>query len=111
MIFFMAMPFLTGLINYVVPLQIGARDMAFPYLNSVGFWLTAAGSVLMMASLVIGEFSTGGWSGYPPYTELSFSGGPGPDYWIWAVSPVLARLHNRRHQRRSARSTSSARRA
>lgn len=86
MIFFMAMPFLTGLINYVMPLQIGARDMAFPYLNSVGFWLTAAGAVLMMASLAVGEFSTGGWSGYPPYTELNFSGGPGPDYWIWAVT-------------------------
>ena len=86
MIFFMAMPFLTGLINYVVPLQIGARDMAFPYLNSVGLWLTAGGAGLMMASLVVGEFSTGGWSGYPPYTELSFSGGAGPDYWIWAVT-------------------------
>ena len=86
MVFFMAMPFLTGLINYVVPLQIGARDMAFPYLNSTGFWLTAGGAGLMMASLVVGEFSTGGWSGYPPYTELSFSGGVGPDYWIWAVS-------------------------
>jgi cytochrome o ubiquinol oxidase subunit 1 len=86
MIFFMAMPFLTGLINYVMPLQIGARDMAFPYLNSVGFWLTVSGAGLMMASLVVGEFSTGGWSGYPPYTELAFSGGPGPDYWIWAVT-------------------------
>jgi cytochrome o ubiquinol oxidase subunit 1 len=86
MIFFMAMPFLTGLINYVMPLQIGARDMAFPYLNSVGFWLTVGGAGLMMAALVVGEFSTGGWSGYPPYTEVAFSGGPGPDYWIWAVT-------------------------
>ena len=86
MIFFMAMPFLTGLINYVVPLQIGARDMAFPYFNAIGLWLTAGGAGLMMASLVVGEFSTGGWSGYPPYTELSFSGGVGPDYWIWAVT-------------------------
>jgi cytochrome o ubiquinol oxidase subunit 1 len=86
MIFFMAMPFLTGLINYVVPLQIGARDMAFPYLNSVGLWLTVGGAGLMMVSLAVGEFSTGGWSGYPPYTELSYSGGPGPDYWIWAVT-------------------------
>lgn len=86
MVFFMGMPFLTGLINYVVPLQIGARDMAFPYLNAVGFWLTAAGAGLMMASLAVGEFSTGGWSGYQPYTELAFSGGVGPDYWIWAVT-------------------------
>ncbi|WP_048859761.1 cbb3-type cytochrome c oxidase subunit I [Acidisphaera rubrifaciens] len=86
MIFFMAMPFLTGLINYVVPLQIGARDMAFPYLNSVGLWLTVGGAALMMVSLVIGAFSTGGWSGYPPYTELAFNPGVGPDYWIWAVT-------------------------
>ena len=86
MIFFMGMPLLTGLINYVMPLQIGSRDMAFPYLNSVGLWLSVGGSILMMASLTLGEFSTGGWSGYPPYTELNFSGGPGPDYWIWAVS-------------------------
>ncbi len=86
MIFFMAMPFLTGLINYVVPLQIGARDMAFPYLNSISLWLTVGGAGLMMVSLAVGEFSTGGWSGYPPYTELAFSGGVGPDYWIWAVT-------------------------
>ena len=60
--------------------------MAFPYLNSIGLWLTVGGAGLMMVSLVVGQFSTGGWSGYPPYTELSFSGGPGPDYWIWAVT-------------------------
>ena len=86
MIFFMAMPFLTGLINYVMPLQIGARDMAFP-VSQLGRLLANGGRAgLMMASLVVGEFSTGGWSGYPPYTELSFSGGVGPDYWIWAVT-------------------------
>jgi cytochrome o ubiquinol oxidase subunit 1 len=86
MIFFMAMPFMTGLINYAMPLQIGARDVAFPLLNSVSLWLTAGGAGLMMVSLVIGEFSTGGWSGYPPYTELAYSSGVGPDYWIWAVT-------------------------
>jgi cytochrome o ubiquinol oxidase subunit 1 len=86
MIFFMAMPFLTGLINYTMPLQIGARDVAFPLLNSISLWLTAGGAGLMMVSLVIGEFSTGGWSGYPPYTELAYSSGVGPDYWIWAVT-------------------------
>jgi cytochrome o ubiquinol oxidase subunit 1 len=86
MIFFMAMPFLTGLINFVMPQQIGARDVAFPLLNSISLWLTWAGAVLLMASLVIGRFSTAGWSGYPPYAELSFSPGPGVDYWIWAVS-------------------------
>ena len=86
MIFFMAMPFLTGVINYIVPLQIGARDMAFPWANSVALALTAGGAGLMMVSLVIGQFSTGGWSGYPPYTGLAFSPDVGPDYWIWAVS-------------------------
>lgn len=86
MIFFMAMPFLTGLINYIMPLQIGARDVAFPVLNSVSLGLTAAGMAIMMAQLVIGHFSTGGWSGYPPYTEKSFSPDVGPDFWIWAVT-------------------------
>lgn len=86
MIFFMAMPFLTGAINYVMPLQIGARDVAFPLLNSISLWLTGGAAGVMMISLVVGEFSTGGWSGYPPYTELSFSPGVGPDYWIWAIA-------------------------
>lgn len=86
MIFFVGMPFLTGLINYVMPLQIGARDVSFPLLNSISFWLTAAGAALMMISLVLGKFSTGGWTGYPPYTGIEFNPGVGPDYWIWAVS-------------------------
>ncbi len=86
MVFFMAMPFLTGLINYVMPLQIGARDVAFPLLNSVSLMLTAGGAGLIMVSLAIGEFSTGGWSGYPPYTEAGFQPGVGPDYWIWAIT-------------------------
>ncbi len=86
MIFFVAMPFLTGIINYVMPLQIGARDVAFPVLNAVSLWLTAAGAALVMVSLCIGKFSTGGWFGYPPYTEASFSPGVGPDYWIWSLT-------------------------
>ncbi len=86
MILFMAMPFLTGLINYVMPLQIGARDVSFPVMNSISLGLTAAGAMIVMISLVIGEFSTGGWSGYPPYTELSFNPGLGVDYWIWALT-------------------------
>jgi cytochrome o ubiquinol oxidase subunit 1 len=86
MIFFMAMPFLTGIMNYLVPLQIGARDVAFPLLNAIGLWLTGGGAALMMVSLVIGRFSTGGWSGYPPYTEIGINPGVGPDYWIWAVT-------------------------
>ena len=86
MIFFMAMPFLTGMMNYVMPLQIGARDMAFPWANSIALWLTIGAAMLIMISLVVGRFSTGGWTGYPPYTELGFSPDVGPDYWIWAVS-------------------------
>ncbi len=86
MIFFMAMPFLTGVINYVMPLQIGARDVSFPVMNSVSLGLTTAGALIVMISLVLGDFSTGGWSGYPPYTETAFNPKEGPDYWIWAVT-------------------------
>jgi cytochrome o ubiquinol oxidase subunit 1 len=85
MIFFVAMPFLTGLFNVVVPQQIGARDVAFPFLNSVSLWLTAAGAGLVLISLVIGTFSTAGWTAYPPYSGLEFSPDVGTDYWIWAV--------------------------
>ena len=86
MIFFVLMPFLTGLINYVLPLQLGARDMAFPWMNAISLWTTYAGAGLMMASLVLGRFSTGGWSGYPPYTGVETSPGVGVDYWIWAIN-------------------------
>ena len=85
MIIFMAMPFLTGLMNIVVPLQLGKRDVAFPFMNSISLWLTVAGALLIMVSLGIGEFSTAGWSGYPPYSELEFSPTVGVDYWIWAL--------------------------
>ena len=84
MIVFMAMPFLSGLINIVVPQQIGARDVAFPFMNSVSLWLTAAGALLVMVSLGVGEFSKAGWSGYAPLTELKYSPTTGVDYWIWA---------------------------
>jgi len=85
MIFFMAMPFVVGLMNIVVPLQIGARDVAFPFLNSLSFWLTFAGFGLINASLVIGEFARTGWLAYPPLSELAFSPGVGVDYWLWAL--------------------------
>ena len=88
MILFVAMPLVTGLINIVVPLQIGARDMAFPVMNQVSLGLTAAGAALIMISLVIGHFETGGWTAYPPYTGKVFSPGEGPDYWIWSVVPA-----------------------
>jgi cytochrome o ubiquinol oxidase subunit 1 len=84
MIVFMAMPFLVGLMNIVVPQQIGARDVAFPFLNSVSLWLTAAGALLVMISLGVGEFSRAGWSGYAPLVERQYSPGTGVDYWIWA---------------------------
>lgn len=85
MIFFMAMPFLTGLFNLIVPQQIGARDVAFPFMNSVSLWLTSAGAGLVLISLVIGVFSTAGWTGYPPYSETQYSPDVGVDYWLWAV--------------------------
>jgi cytochrome o ubiquinol oxidase subunit 1 len=85
MIFFMAMPFMTGLINLVVPLQIGARDVAFPFLNSLSFWLFVAGVVLIMLSLFVGEFAQTGWLAFPPLSELQYSPGVGVDYYIWAL--------------------------
>lgn len=85
MIFFMAMPFVIGLINIVVPLQIGARDVAFPFLNSLSFWLTVAGFGLINLSLGIGEFARTGWLAYPPLSELDYSPGVGVDYYIWAL--------------------------
>ena len=85
MIFFVAMPFIAGFINYIMPLQIGARDVAFPVMNQVSLYLTVAGGAMLMISLIIGEFSDGGWTGYPPFTGATFNPGVGPDYWIWAL--------------------------
>ncbi|SOE70710.1 cytochrome bo3 quinol oxidase subunit 1 apoprotein [Burkholderia sp. D7] len=85
MIFFMAMTFMVGLMNLVVPLQIGARDVAFPFLNSLSFWMTAVGAILVNISLVVGEFAQTGWLAYPPLSELQFSPGVGVDYYIWSL--------------------------
>jgi len=85
MIFFVAMPFMIGLMNYVVPLQLGVRDVAFPTLNSVAFWLTAAGALLVNISLVVGEFARTGWLPFPPLSELRYSPGVGVDYYLWAI--------------------------
>ena len=85
MIFFVAMPFIAGVINYLLPLQLGARDVSFPVMNQISLGLTASGAALVMISLVVGDFSTGGWQGTPPYTGLAFNPGTGPDYWIWSV--------------------------
>jgi cytochrome o ubiquinol oxidase subunit I len=85
MIFFVAMGLMFGLINLVVPLQIGARDVAFPFLNATSFWLFTAGMILVNLSLGIGEFSAAGWLAYPPLSELRYSPGVGVDYWIWSL--------------------------
>lgn len=85
MIFFVAMPLMFGLFNLVVPMQIGARDVAFPFLNSLSFWLFTAGAILMNLSLVLGEFAKIGWLGYPPLSELAYSPGVGVDYYIWLL--------------------------
>jgi cytochrome o ubiquinol oxidase subunit 1 len=85
MIFFMAMPFMIGLMNFAVPLQLGIRDVAFPTLNSVSLWLTASGILLVNISLVVGEFAKTGWVAYPPLSELQFSPGVGVDYYLWAL--------------------------
>jgi cytochrome o ubiquinol oxidase subunit 1 len=85
MILFMAMPFLIGLMNIVLPLQLGVRDVAFPTLNSVSFWLTATGALLINLSLLIGEFSKTGWLPYPPLSGLAYSPGVGVDYYLWSL--------------------------
>src|ERR1700675_4204399 len=85
MIFFVAMPFVIGLMNFVLPLQLGVRDVAFPTLNSVGFWLTATGALLINISLIVGEFARTGWLPFPPLSELTYSPGVGVDYYLWSL--------------------------
>src|ERR1700744_314954 len=85
MIFFVGMAFVIGLMNFVVPLQLGVRDVAFPVLNSVSFWLTAAGVLLVNVSLGVGEFSRTGWLAYPPLSEAAYSPGVGVDYYLWSL--------------------------
>ncbi|WP_105435107.1 cytochrome o ubiquinol oxidase subunit I [Neorhizobium tomejilense] len=85
MIFFVAMPFVTGFMNYVVPLQIGARDVSFPFLNNFSFWMTTAGAVIIMMSLFVGEFARTGWLAYPPLSGADYSPGVGVDYYIWGL--------------------------
>jgi cytochrome o ubiquinol oxidase subunit 1 len=85
MIFFVAMPFVTGLMNFVVPLQIGARDVSFPFLNNFSFWMTAMGAGIVMMSLFVGEFARTGWLAMAPLSELTYSPDVGVDYYIWAL--------------------------
>ncbi|WP_454812446.1 cytochrome o ubiquinol oxidase subunit I [Labrys neptuniae] len=85
MIFFVAMPFVTGFMNFVVPLQIGARDVSFPFLNNFSFWMTAAGAAIIMMSLFVGEFAKTGWLAYPPLSGIAYSPDVGVDYYIWGL--------------------------
>jgi cytochrome o ubiquinol oxidase subunit I len=85
MIFFFAMPLVTGLINFVMPLQIGARDVAFPFLNNFSLWMTVGGAVIIMLSLFVGEFARTGWLAYPPLSGAAYSPGVGVDYYIWGL--------------------------
>jgi len=86
MVFFVTMGFLAGLLNIIVPLQIGARDLAFPFLNTLGFWLYVAGAIFINLFFVFGgEFAAAGWLSFPPLSELAYSPGVGVDYWIWSL--------------------------
>ncbi|WP_266182172.1 cytochrome o ubiquinol oxidase subunit I [Dyella humicola] len=85
MIFFVATPLILGLMNVIVPLQIGARDVAFPFLNQLSFWLSAVGAVLVMMSMFVGDFAATGWVAYPPLSELGYSPTVGVDYYIWSL--------------------------
>src|SRR5271154_4837327 len=85
MILFVAMPFVIGLMNFVMPLQLGIRDVAFPTLNSVSLWLTATGALLVNISLVVGELARTGWLPYPPLSEINYSPGVGVDYYLWSL--------------------------
>ena len=85
MIFFVAMPFVTGLMNFVMPLQIGARDVAFPFLNNFSLWMTIGGAILVNVSLFVGEFGQTGWLAYPPLSGIQYSPSVGVDYYIWAL--------------------------
>src|SRR3974390_2541578 len=85
MIFFAAMPLMIGFMNFVTPLQLGVRDVAFPTWNSTSFWLTATGALLVNISLVVGEFARTGWLPYPPLSETQYLPGVGVDYYLWAL--------------------------
>ncbi|SPA40393.1 cytochrome o ubiquinol oxidase subunit I [Cupriavidus taiwanensis] len=85
MIFYVATPLVVGLMNVIVPLQIGARDVAFPFVNSLSFWLSAMGAVLVMLSMFVGDFAATGWVAYPPLSGLGYSPTVGVDYYIWSL--------------------------
>ncbi len=85
MIFFVGMGLMFGIINLVLPLQIGARDVAFPFLNNLSFWLFTSGAMFVLVSLVVGVYAGTGWSAYPPLSGIKYNPGVGVDYWLWSV--------------------------
>lgn len=85
MIFFVGMGVVFGMMNLIIPLQIGARDVAFPFLNALSFWLFATGAMLTLVSLALGKFAATGWLAYPPLSGIEYSPDEGVDYWIWIV--------------------------
>jgi cytochrome o ubiquinol oxidase subunit I len=85
MIFFVGMGLMFGIINLVLPLQIGARDVAFPFLNSLSFWLFTSGAMFILVSLVVGVYAGTGWTAYPPLAGIKYNPGVGVDYWLWSV--------------------------
>ncbi len=94
MIFFVAMPMITGIMNYIVPLQIGARDVSFPFLNNFSFWMTTAGAVIVMMSLFVGEFARTGWLAYPPLSGIAYSPGVGVERQAQLVAQVLPKVRD-----------------
>lgn len=85
MIFFVGMGVMFGIINLILPMQIGARDVAFPYMNNLSFWLFTAGGMYIFISLIIGVFAGTGWVAYPPLSGLKYNPWVGVDYWLWTV--------------------------
>src|SRR5204863_245481 len=85
MIFLAIMPAAAGFANYLVPLMIGARDVAFPRLNAFGFWTFLAGGLFMYSSFLLGGAPNGGWFGYVPQTLKAYSPGHNIDYWVFGL--------------------------
>ncbi len=86
MIFLVVVPILAGFGNYLVPLMIGARDMAFPRLNALSYWLFLLGGIVLWGSFfATGGTAKAGWWSYPPLSEAQFSPGHGQDYWILSL--------------------------
>src|SRR5215510_9134400 len=85
MVFLMGMPLAVGVANYIVPLMIGARDVAFPRVNMFGYWVVLFGGIFLYSSFFLGGAPNGGWFGYTPLTSTPISGGAlpgqGPNFW------------------------------